>query len=187
MLQATAGRITYHANAEGRSAQRLHHRTATSNCGRRRVMAPSKWRISDWKRVRLAAYIALFRSVDVYRGDDTIVKSDVRLVTLRDSYYEARYGTLTRGRGFGGRARRKRLHGNDRPDQSNKVLTADVVRHLSILQFPQWGLQADSRGSGEREGGSHTTTLKAVSRGRPSWRGGRRSTLGTRRAPNRAG
>jgi hypothetical protein len=58
------------------------------------VMAPSKWRISDWKRVRLAAYIAIFKSVDVYRGDDTVVKSDVRLVTLRDSYYEAKYGSL---------------------------------------------------------------------------------------------
>jgi hypothetical protein len=58
------------------------------------VMSPSKWHISDWKRVRLAAYIAIFKSVDVYRGDDTIVKSDIRLVTLRDSYYEAKYGTL---------------------------------------------------------------------------------------------
>lgn len=58
------------------------------------VMAPSKWRISDWKRVRLAPYIGVFRKVDVYRGDDTPVKNDIRLVTLRDSYYEARYGTL---------------------------------------------------------------------------------------------
>jgi hypothetical protein len=58
------------------------------------VMAPSKWRISDWKRVRLARYVALFRSVDVYRGDDTIVRSDIRLVALRDSYYAAKYGTL---------------------------------------------------------------------------------------------
>jgi hypothetical protein len=58
------------------------------------VMAPSKWRISDWKRVRLAPYIGVFRKVDVYRGDETVVKSDLRLVTLRDSYYEARYGTL---------------------------------------------------------------------------------------------
>jgi hypothetical protein len=58
------------------------------------VMAPSKWRISDWKRVRLAPYIGVFRAVQVYRGDETVVKSDLRLVTLRDSYYEARYGTL---------------------------------------------------------------------------------------------
>jgi hypothetical protein len=57
-------------------------------------MAPSKWKISDWKRVRLAPYIAIFRKVDVYRGDDTIVKTDMRLVNLRDSYYLARFGSL---------------------------------------------------------------------------------------------
>jgi hypothetical protein len=58
------------------------------------VMAPSKWRISDWKRVRLSSYIGIFKAVQVYRGDETLVKSDIKLVTLRDSYYEARYGTL---------------------------------------------------------------------------------------------
>jgi hypothetical protein len=58
------------------------------------VMAPSKWRISDWKRVRLASYIGIFKAVQVYRGDDTPIKGDIKLVTLRDSYYEARYGTL---------------------------------------------------------------------------------------------
>jgi hypothetical protein len=58
------------------------------------VMAPSKWRISDWKRVRLASYIGTFKAVLVFQGDDTPVKSDIRLVTLRDSYYQARYGTL---------------------------------------------------------------------------------------------
>jgi hypothetical protein len=58
------------------------------------VMAPSKWRISDWKRVRLAPYIAIFKAVRVIRGDETVVTSDIKLVTLRDSYYEARHGTL---------------------------------------------------------------------------------------------
>jgi hypothetical protein len=58
------------------------------------VMAPSKWRISDWKRVRLASYIGTFKTVVVFQGDDSPVKSDIRLVTLRDSYYQARYGTL---------------------------------------------------------------------------------------------
>lgn len=58
------------------------------------VMAPSKWRISDWKRVRLASYIGTFKTVVVSQGDDSPVKSDIRLVTLRDSYYQARYGTL---------------------------------------------------------------------------------------------
>jgi hypothetical protein len=58
------------------------------------VMAPSKWRISDWKRVRLASYIGTFKAVVVFQGDDSPVKSDIKLVTLRDSYYQARYGTL---------------------------------------------------------------------------------------------
>jgi hypothetical protein len=58
------------------------------------IMAPSTWRISDWKRIRLASYIAIFKSVRVYRGDETPAKTDLRLVTIRDSYYEARYGTL---------------------------------------------------------------------------------------------
>ena len=58
------------------------------------VMAPSKWRISDWKRVRLASYIGTFKAVQVYRGDETLVKTDIKLVALRDSYYEARYGSL---------------------------------------------------------------------------------------------
>jgi hypothetical protein len=58
------------------------------------VMAPSKWRISDWKRVRLASYIGTFKAVVAFQGDDTPVKSDIKLVTLRDSYYQARYGSL---------------------------------------------------------------------------------------------
>jgi hypothetical protein len=58
------------------------------------VMAPSKWRISDWKRVRLAPYIGIFKAVRVIRGDDSVVTADLKLVTLRDSYYQARYGTL---------------------------------------------------------------------------------------------
>ena len=58
------------------------------------VMAPSKWRVSDWKRVRLASYIGTFKTVVAFQGDDSPVKSDIRLVTLRDSYYQARYGTL---------------------------------------------------------------------------------------------
>jgi hypothetical protein len=41
------------------------------------IMAPSKWRISDWKRVRLAAYIAIFKSVRVYRGDETLASTDL--------------------------------------------------------------------------------------------------------------
>ena len=47
------------------------------------VMAPSKWRISDWKRVRLAAYIGTFKAVVVFQGDDTAVKSDMSFRYLR--------------------------------------------------------------------------------------------------------
>ena len=58
------------------------------------VMAPQAWTVSDWRRVRLAPYVLLFRGVTVYRGDDTPLKNDVRLGHLRDTYYQAEYGTL---------------------------------------------------------------------------------------------
>jgi hypothetical protein len=58
------------------------------------VMAPTGWKVSDWQRVRLAPYVLLFRGVTVYRGDDTPIPRDVKLGHLRDSYYEATYGTL---------------------------------------------------------------------------------------------
>jgi hypothetical protein len=58
------------------------------------VAAPSKWTVADWKQMRLGAYVLIFKSVDVYRGDETVAKPALRLVTLRDSYYLARYGTL---------------------------------------------------------------------------------------------
>ena len=56
------------------------------------VMAPNAWRVSDWKTVRLAAYIPFFKNVTVYRGDGTPLRSDVRLGHLRDGYYAAAYG-----------------------------------------------------------------------------------------------
>lgn len=58
------------------------------------VMAPTGWKVSDWQRVRLAPYVLLFRGVTVYRGDDTPIPRDLKLGNLRDSYYEAMYGTL---------------------------------------------------------------------------------------------
>ena len=58
------------------------------------VMAPTGWKVSDWQRVRLAPYVLLFRGVTVFRGDDTPIPRDVKLGHLRDSYYEATYGTL---------------------------------------------------------------------------------------------
>ena len=59
------------------------------------VMAPQGWTVSDWQRVRLAAYVLLFRSVTVYRGDDEPIARDMKLGHLRDSYYAAEYGSLS--------------------------------------------------------------------------------------------
>ncbi len=55
-------------------------------------MASNKWKISDWKNERLRAYVTLVKSVDVYKGDDTIVKTDMKLGNLRDSYFDAHDG-----------------------------------------------------------------------------------------------
>ena len=59
------------------------------------VMAPQGWSVSDWKRIRLARYVLLFRGVTVYRGDDEPIARDMKLGHLRDSYYKAQYGTLS--------------------------------------------------------------------------------------------
>ena len=59
------------------------------------VMAPQGWKVSDWQRVRLGPYVLLFRGLTVYRGDDTPLPRDVKLGHLRDSYYQATYGTLS--------------------------------------------------------------------------------------------
>lgn len=58
------------------------------------VMAPQSWKVSDWKRKRLGAYLLAFSGVTVYAGDDTPIKSDVKLGRLRDTYYLPAYGTL---------------------------------------------------------------------------------------------
>ena len=57
-------------------------------------MGSNKWKLSDWKRERLAPYFASFRGVEVLRGDGTLVKSDMRLGNLRDSYFEAHHGEV---------------------------------------------------------------------------------------------
>jgi hypothetical protein len=59
------------------------------------VMAPQGWKVSDWQRLRLGAYVLLFRSVTVYRGDDEPLPRDMKLGNLRDTYYEAQYGSLS--------------------------------------------------------------------------------------------
>jgi len=59
------------------------------------VMAPQRWKISEWKNERLASYITLIREITVLRGDGEIVRRDMQLGNLRDSYYQAEYGKLT--------------------------------------------------------------------------------------------
>ena len=59
------------------------------------VMAPQKWKLSEWKNERLADYITLIRDVTIYRGNGDVVRTDVQLGNLRDTYYQAAYGVLT--------------------------------------------------------------------------------------------
>ncbi len=59
------------------------------------VMAPQGWNVTDWKRVRLGAYVLLFKSVTVFRGDDEPIARDMKLGHLRDTYYKAAYGTIS--------------------------------------------------------------------------------------------
>jgi len=59
------------------------------------VMAPQRWKISEWKNERLAEYITLVRDVTIFRGNGDVVKTDVQLGNLRDTYYQAEYGVLT--------------------------------------------------------------------------------------------
>ena len=58
------------------------------------VMAPQRWKISDWKNARLDAYRLLAKGVTIYRGDGTPVPRDLQLGNLRDTYYAAAYGSL---------------------------------------------------------------------------------------------
>lgn len=74
------------------SFERLESGRATVPDYDYRVMAPNTWRVSDWKTVRLAAYVTFFKSVTVYRGDGSALRSDIRLGHLRDGYYAAIYG-----------------------------------------------------------------------------------------------
>jgi hypothetical protein len=60
------------------------------------VMAPQRWRISDWKTARLGAYVTLIKAALALRGDGTPVKGDLQLGNIRDSYYEATYGPIDR-------------------------------------------------------------------------------------------
>jgi hypothetical protein len=57
------------------------------------VMAPQRWRISDWKAARLGAYLTMIRSIVILRGDGKPAKVDLQLGNLRDGYYANQYGT----------------------------------------------------------------------------------------------
>ncbi|HEX5275286.1 MAG TPA: hypothetical protein VFW34_08420 [Candidatus Rubrimentiphilum sp.] len=61
-----------------------------------RVMAPQRWKISDWKNERLGAYRTLAKGLSVFRGDGSPVPRDMQLGNLRDSYFEAQYGQIAR-------------------------------------------------------------------------------------------
>ncbi len=58
------------------------------------VMAPQRWKVSDWKNERLAAYRLLVKGATVFRGDGTPIPRDMQLGNLRDTYYEAAYGSV---------------------------------------------------------------------------------------------
>jgi len=60
------------------------------------MMAPQRWKVSDWKNVRLEPYRLLVKGATVYRGDGTPIPRDMQLGNLRDTYYEAEYGPIKR-------------------------------------------------------------------------------------------
>ena len=61
------------------------------------VMAPQRWKVSDWKNARLEDYRLLVKGITIFRGDGTPVTRDYQLGNLRDTYYEAEYGTTDVG------------------------------------------------------------------------------------------
>jgi hypothetical protein len=56
------------------------------------VMAPQRWKVSDWKNVRLEPYRLLVKAATVYRGDGAPIDRDLQLGNLRDTYYVDAYG-----------------------------------------------------------------------------------------------
>lgn len=58
------------------------------------VMAPQRWKVSDWKNARLEPYRLLVKGITIYRGDGTPIPRDMQLGNLRDTYYEAQYGPI---------------------------------------------------------------------------------------------
>ncbi len=94
-----------------------------------RVMAPHRWKVSDWKNARLAAYRLLVKGVTIYGGDGKPITRDLQLGNLRDSYYEAAYGSLeppgtqadSKIVAMAGRPRRKRSQNNEKPGSRKRL------------------------------------------------------------------
>jgi hypothetical protein len=57
------------------------------------VMAPQRWKVSDWRNLRLGSYRSFVKRLTVYRGDGKPIPSDMQLGNLRDTYYEDAYGS----------------------------------------------------------------------------------------------
>ncbi len=58
------------------------------------VMAPQRWKVSDWKNARLAAYRLLVRGATIFGGDGKPIPRDLQLGNLRDTYYKEANGSL---------------------------------------------------------------------------------------------
>lgn len=58
------------------------------------LMAPQRWKVSDWKNARLDEYRLLVRGITIYRGDGKPIPRDMQLGNLRDTYYEDAYGSV---------------------------------------------------------------------------------------------
>ena len=58
------------------------------------VMAPQRWKVSDWKNARLGQYRLAVKAVTIFRGDGTQISRYLQLGNLRDTYYEDAFGSL---------------------------------------------------------------------------------------------
>jgi hypothetical protein len=58
------------------------------------AMAPQRWKLSDWKMKRLAAYQSVLRRADALQPDGDTVKRDLQLGNLRDAYFIHDYGPI---------------------------------------------------------------------------------------------
>ena len=57
-------------------------------------MAPQRWKVSDWKNARLAAYRLLVRGATIFGGDGKPIPRDLQLGNLRDTDYKEANGSF---------------------------------------------------------------------------------------------